>query len=429
MPSSRATAIGAALAAMLMMAWRGSGAQTPDAPYRRYTTPDECVHAGLRVDWIFWRNRHADTVRFADRDTLAAEAVDSVRRCASAVRVDAVHGVRWLDLVKLRVMLRDDSGAAAAVDRFLAERAAPADRAPALLAVVETYLGTRPVRLNAARVMAQRIEALGPAAPYRLMAYTAIAQRAMTEHQLSVLDEAATAALHAYEALTADQRKEWRVAAVQAFMIAASAAVRRGDIARAKTVIDRGLSEFPEAGTEFRDKERSYVLLGTRAPSIDAKYWFNTPGNTMRRPTPNTVSLVTFAYPACGANCYGGYGVLRRLARNAGPTGLDVTLITPTVGWFARAVVAADSEAALDRDYFLDRLDLPVALAVIESAMQHQKDGRRFASQASVLMQYQAVTARNVWGVLVDRAGIIRAAGVIDPSSEAMWTAVIKQQL
>ena len=70
-----------------------------------------------------------------------------------------------------------------------------------------------------------------------------------------------------------------------------------------------------------------------------------------------------------------------------------------------------------------------MALAVIESTLQRQRDGRRFPATPPTLLQYQAASARGVWGVLVDRAGIIRAAGVIEPSSEAMWTAMLKQLL
>lgn len=406
-------------------------APSTSAPYARYETADECVQAGLRADRAFWRDRHRDTARLiAVHDTLVTNAVATARRCAAALALDHVTGRHWLALARLRIALRDDTGAAAAVDRFLlsTRHAQSTEQAQSLLDAVAMYLDARPAQLQPAWALARRFGTAASDAPYRFAAYVALGQRARVEDHRPLLDSAARTVMTIYATLTLDQRRAWAYVAVQGIVLAAYAASRRGDQAAAKALLEQGSTELPQGTTLFDTERHSYALVGTRAPTIEATYWFNTDELTPRRPAPNALSLLVFVRAACGVDCYGGYGIVRRFARELGPSGLDVTLVSSTVGWYDRAVVTADSEAVLNRDYFVDRLDLPAPLAVIASVMQTRQDGRRFPVVSPTAAQYQ-LASKTIWGVLVDRTGVVRAAGTIGTTSEAMWAEVIRSLL
>jgi hypothetical protein len=408
-------------------------APAASAPYARYETPDECVQAGLRADRAFWRDRHRDTARLTVvHDTLVTNAVATARRCAASLSLslDHVTGRHWLALARLRIALHDTAGAAAAVDQFLtaASHTQGTEQAQAVLDAITTYLDARPAQLRAAWTLARRFGSTASDAPYRFAAYVALGQRARVEDNRPLLDSAARMVMAIYATLTPDQRRAWEPVAVQSVTLAAYAANRRGDQAAAKAFLDQGSAELPRGATLFDTERHAYTLVGTRAPAIEATYWFNTDELTPHRPAPNALSLLVFVRAACGVDCYGGYGIVRRFARELGPSGLDVTLVSSTVGWYDHAVVAADSEAALIRTYFVDRVDLPVPLAVVASVMQTRQDGRRFPATTSAAMQYQ-LASKTIWGVLVDRTGIVRAAGTIDTASEAMWTEVIRSLL
>jgi len=94
---------------------------------------------------------------------------------------------------------------------------------------------------------------------------------------------------------------------------------------------------------------------------------------------------------------------LRRLAAR----GLDITLVVGTRGHFqGRGPLEADSEAVMLQRHYSRDLGVPGTVAITASDYDRMFDGRRVRRPSENETVY--AVRSGVWGVLVDRHGIIR---------------------
>jgi hypothetical protein len=171
-----------------------------------------------------------------------------------------------------------------------------------------------------------------------------------------------------------------------------------------------------------------YTSLGKVAPPVQATQWFNAgpAGNT--RPIAGKPALLVFASHACGSMCYTPYGVLRRLATKYAAQGLDVTLITRTAGFYKGELIRPDMELIKIKEYFLDRLELPVTIAAWKTDLGRGDDGRVTVQSAPNDEAYKP-TGGVVPAFLVDKSGKIRLLMDLSREHEAIFESVIQSML
>jgi hypothetical protein len=119
------------------------------------------------------------------------------------------------------------------------------------------------------------------------------------------------------------------------------------------------------------------AMLGEPTPLLHAQYWFGASQDTVH-PRRGKVSLLVRVDKDCGQSCYPMYAALRRLYRKYASQGLEITLMTKTAGYSpGSAPQTPEVEAVSAREYFLNFLKLPFALAVARTPFTHRPDGRR----------------------------------------------------
>ena len=411
-------------------------APRPSDPFVRYTTPGQCEQATYRLMNLYWRDKRPDTLVYAPgTDSLPAPVLAAGRACASRFSVAGVPERDLVDLAQLYILTQQDDLAQAAIDRLLrAQASLPAgQRGWTHYLLGRTLLGARPTRMDAARRHLQQLDALGaPAALYRMLAHTQFADYALTVNDRTTAISEARAALSAGKQMSRTDQLDYVFSTLDAYAeLVPPVALERG-AAAARALVDTastalvplrppGSQELAQLRARISALRAPYVLLGTKAPKIEANWWYNAGGDTTR-PRAGKATIVVFAGPG---GAFEMQAVVRRLSARYASRGLDVIVATSTRGYFrSQPMPSAAEEAALTGKYFSEHLKLPAAVAVQETPFSFRPtDGRRLNQQTSNNRNF----FRGPSAVLIGADGVVRLVANLSPQMEQVWNSVIEE--
>lgn len=424
-------------------------AQTRAAPvsgppvdlYARYHRPGQCRQAAFRLMQLYWRVRRMDTVVYApETDTVPASVSRELRACAAHFTPAAVSTHDLLDLVRLYVWTHQRDLARIALDRFFAAQntRSDADRAWTLQQLVEELVSAHPAQIDNARLVAAKLDALGPTANYaKFQVHQLLSRYAMSVNQLATAESEAQTAIRDGQQMPNNDRLDWTYDMIGSYGALAEPTTLTAGGAAALAVLDRAATDLlplRPAGSEglmnlqqvIANARVPYTLVGTKVPPVHGTHWYGTQGDTMLRPEPGHVTLLYFANAMCGGNCYSQYATLRRLYAKYTAAGLQIVMMTSTVGYFRNHLQPDPAtESDKDQSYFFDFLKLPGVLAVEETQFSHKADGRRVNAISS--------NQRNYWRgrgtVLVGKDGVVRMVTDAVPAREMAVDAEIARAL
>jgi hypothetical protein len=265
--------------------------------------------------------------------------------------------------------------------------------------------------------------------------HKAMADRAQVMDSVPLRAREIMAAVKASEEVTGDDRREYAPVSAQVYNGLAALKARNGDFAGAVAALESGRNSIvplrASTARYFDSMKRWYTMLGKHSPMVQASAWYNVAAAAnanAARPTSGRVSLLVFVSPACGDICYPGYAVLQRLMAKHGSAGLETTLMARTLGYYRNRLEKPDSEMVLTKEYFMDRLKLPGALAVWKTGTGRRSDGRVTVQSSPNDQAFNQLSSPLVT-YLVDRTGTIRMATQLAPSNEAMLDNMIAAML
>jgi hypothetical protein len=161
------------------------------------------------------------------------------------------------------------------------------------------------------------------------------------------------------------------------------------------------------AAAEAARWKRMNAQVGQAVPPLHAQVWWNAHGDTVW-PVPGHFSLLVIGEVEEQDALF-----LRRLAQRYTASGLRITMVTKTNGYWTRSGTETGprttaQEAAQDSAYYLDYLHLPVTIAIQETPFVTRPDGHVVQS-APVEYERDWVNPPNDGGsiVLVDAHGKI----------------------
>lgn len=412
-------------------------AQTPHpspATYARYT-PAECAQLVTRAERQAWRAIRPDTVYHPPTgDRWLNGTIDEARACVPQFDVATTAPTQLVGLGTAYLIAGDDAHASAAFDRLRAAHAGLGEdvRAWDLYQIVAAYANARVPRVAAAQQVANALDRMGkPAAPERMLAHQTLAEIAYVRDSVPWLDAEIHAALAAARDITGDARREWAWSIAGAYESYADVLGRRGLGPAAVAVIDSATAELGPLRAQLRQDiaghRFGYTLYGQPAPMLTASYWYtsDTAGSaptlipTVARPRHGVVSLLLFVSANCGDRCFSGYAVARRLRARFDSSHVDITLVTRTEGWHHNHLIATPAdEAAQIRTYFRDTVQLPFPIGIWRTDFGHKADGSLIVKSAPNDRAFAETLAPPLYGVIVDRTGVVRSILIVNPFSE-----------
>jgi len=324
-------------------------------------------------------------------DTLAVKArllrpepamvVEAARRCSAHLAFAQLPTTAQPTLLRLWLVAGADTTFMAALHASVAHVPTPAERAARLADAAFLLLDMHPIRLALADGVAQELDRLGgPGSRAAFGVYTHLltSARDVGDDALGARD--LPRALHAVATYAQFDSVHLRSSPGERQMLAIGAAALQRIGTRDRLLSEQGPADFVDSlRHDLAAQAAAYhvhgpdsagaVQAGLRggglpAPPIEAGFWFSRPDSQAAYPRKGLVSLVVFVDERCGPQCYGDYGALQRLKQRFGER-LDVVVVTGTKGYFRESPpLEPAAEAAVLREYFLDRLKLPAALAV-----------------------------------------------------------------
>lgn len=405
--------------------------------FARYITPGQCRQAAGRLLRLYWRDKRPDTVVYAPAtDSVPAPVVRAVRACVARFSVGTVPADELRSLAQLYLWTGQDTLARQTFDRLMEARRAESatERGWQLWLWINAALSVRPARTELVRVYLARLDALGlPAALWRLFAHTRYAEYAWSVNDRATAESEGRAAVNAGHQMTGDDRIDWvyslenayrSVASPLAFAHGGTAALAWLDTMKVDLGILRpaGSSDRQQLLAELTNVRISFEHLGERnLPHVHADTWYGAGVDTIR-PRPGKLTLLVFVY----GPSYPMFATLRRLATQYGPQGLDIVFMTTTRGYFrGMPMPSPHIEADSMGSYVRNFLQLPGPLAAEVTSFTHIEDGRRRNQET------QNARAFTHWNgvILVDRNGAVRWIDSVQPTTEAIWNAVIRGAL
>ena len=385
----------------------GAGAQTRFAwPTREPTYADydveECAAGVQRARaYAAWGARD-DTLSPRARQ-LAPEypaAVATAKQCTAHLVLAQLPTQAQPTLLRLSLVAGDDTTFMAGVHASVASVPAPAERAARLSDAASLLLDAHPTRLSLADTLAQALDGLGgPASRAASGVYAHIMTSAHDQRDDARAARDLPRALNAVAAYLQFDSVRLRSRPVERAFITIGVAALQGLGTRDRVLSEQGPTAFLDSvrhglaaqvvANHLHGPDSAGVVQaglkggGRPAPPIQTAFWFSRPDTAVTYPRTGMVSLVVFVDERCGAPCYAAYGTLQRLKQRFGER-LDLVVVTSTKGYFRELPpLEPTAEAAVLRAYFLDRLELPAALAVTNTpfVVLPQPDRRRIYDQ------------------------------------------------
>jgi hypothetical protein len=405
--------------------------------YSRYDTPGACLDAILTTRDEIWRTAERDTLPYdPDRDTLPTASVAAGRKCGAHFTVQNTELRELRNLMDLFLAIGEDTLARSVAQRRFKSANTDVDRGEVLYETLGAYLDAHPMRRAAAESTLVHLDAGGRSVlGLRIAAHEAMQNEALQRFDRARIRSEAQTILAYSRRMTAAERDDWMpsirsayTAAIALFWYEQPANIPK---LYRQALADVGPLRHGTAGTEFFGYQyfnvtqqilRIVEMLGKPTPQLQAQYWFNAGQDTIR-PHIGKVSLFVRVNKNCGRGCYPLYSMIRRLARKYTNAGLEITLMTKTSGFSpGSAPQEPDVESKEAQHYFLDFLDLPVALAVANTPFHLARNGQRVDDSVQYEKEYQDASL-----VLSGRDGkAVMISGVV---GESVINAFIKRAL
>jgi len=411
-------------------------AQGAKETFSHYATPTECAMAARWHQFVGLRTLRPDTMYVPGTGvTELPSTVAAVRACLARFTVANTPARDLLGLGQGYLAAEQPDQAAlafAAVSKNVASAPAPT-RGWTLYQIVSIASAAPRPNVPLAEKYLAELETLGSAAAeHRLLAHTELARAARVMDSIPLWQREVDAALKASNDLKGDQRKVYAYASADMYDSRAWLKARLNDGAGALAELDAGLNALsglrPRVAGVLEGEKSWFTPLGHAAPPIQAALWANTGPAGNKRPVTGKPSMIVFANAAVGGGAYSGYAILRRLVAKYGAQGFDVTLVTRTGGYFRSKLVAPDTELVKNREYFIDYLKLPFALAVWKTPLSKRDDGQVMVSAAPNEQAYQPPRPDDgpFSGFIIDAKGNVRLIAGVGKSNEAMIDHVIQ---
>jgi len=410
-------------------------AESPTDDFVRYRFPDQCEQAMRRLVSEYWRDKRRDTVRYAPAtDSVPTFALREGRRCASQFSIATTPVRELFGLSQLYLWTQQDSLARAALDRLMQANAKrlPAERAWPFYEFTTSLLAVTPVRDTLALAYLRRLDAMGPAAAtLRMLAHTQMSQYALTVNDRATAESEARAALAASHQMSMNDRIDGLPSLVGMYSVLSRAVTFTRSSQAALAILDTAITDLIPLRPEGRLRSGIQSMIGemripVRAvgtkglPAVHADRWYGTNGDSVR-PRSGRVTLLVFSSTSCSGACYETFAIMRRMHARYGDQ-LDLVFMTRTEGIFRNKLVTDPIiEADSAGNYYTRFMRLPAALAVEITPFHRIADGRRRNEQTS----NEDTFALGGQGIVVDRAGVVRWTGNVQPSDEALMSAVI----
>jgi hypothetical protein len=409
-------------------------------PYARYTIPGQCRQAAIRLRDEYWRDKRRDLLVYDPAlDSVPTPVVRAVRQCATRFSVASVAPRHLLDLAQLYLWTQQDDLAHQAIDRLFATMSSrPAtDRGWVRYLWTVRLLHAFPSRLEAARQSLVQLDALGaPVALWRLFAHEQFAEYAVTVNDRRGADAEARAALAASHQMTRDDRVDW-VGTIGKAYETLTIPLSLTSPTTALAVLDTAIADLtplrPDGSPEQARLREGFINdrtpiaamgKGGFAP-LHADRWYGITGDTLR-PQRGQMTLLLTLGTSCSGPCYPLFAVINRLHAAFGGR-LEIIVLTSTVGYFREQLVPSPMvEADSAGSYYRKFIGLPATIAVENTPFHYIADGRRRNERTRNQQVYGALGRP---GVLLDRDGVVRWLGSVEPEQEAMLTAVIREAL
>jgi hypothetical protein len=407
-------------------------AQETQDVYARYATPGECAMVLNRMEKRFWRDKRPDTLYTGPLGRAPQRAsVDAVRTCVARFRLEATPDRDLLALGYAYVRAEEFDKADAAFAKLLVRNAEKpvAQRANALVQIIDMYIAARPSRIDKAREYLALLDALGvPAAAERASAHLTIYGAARMADNVPLLETEAKAAVKASNEIAIDSVRRQRAGtAASARSALAHWHLRRNEAEAAIAVLVRGGAELKLLRTRmanaFRKKIGLYTLVGKPAAAIQAVHWYNDDAHG-KHPSAGRPTVVVFASHGCGDKCYSGYAVAKRLKSWASGTNVSLVFVTSSEGYYRQQIVAAEQEFELSRQYFLEYLQLPVTLGSWRTEFGRRADGRLSIRTNPNVEAYRPDEPLQTY--VIDRGGKVRFVTVMSSGSEEELRNIIR---
>lgn len=357
-----------------------------------YATPEECLAAvdrlRARANW----GARDDTLSLAERDrgSEPPSVVAAARRCSLHLTGERLPAASRPLFLKLLLIAGRDSAFEAVVERQLAEAHSLAERVAVLGAAAQQSLSAQPPRLAFAEALAHRLDSFGPpAARARMEAYFRLSYLARRRRDSVLVARTAPRALAAAALFDS---------ASPSLLIKSALAAGKVELGTPRP-LDILSDSGPDAYVRFIRREYAAALVaqgvsrdsaarfaetdavrgaGLAARPLEGEYWYGRGNQAGPLPAPGRVSLIVFVDHRCGAKCYPGYAMLKRLERRFADS-LDIILVAQTFGYFRmRPPPSPAEEAEAMRHYFLEELRLPGVLSVSVTPFKRlpEPDGR-----------------------------------------------------
>ncbi len=387
-------------------------------PYQ-FFTPSRCAMVPDLAEQFAARQERDSAAFTPASDTLRRTTIDAVRSCDGVYRGLTSDERQLLDLARVKLATGADSVAASLQRRYLEHlAAAPArERAWALYLITSDNLAARPPRRGLARRAVAELDSLVSAgdssntragAPRaQILAHHSLAQAALRDWDDSTARAESQRAIDLWRQLPDSTGRSLTVSVALAYLLLAEVELRTVGIDSAKAMIDSANRVIPPGapGNWYVATTRTmYAVLGKPAAPVEARFWFNTGGDSTPRPAPGRVSIISGVSHYCGMSCRGRYEAMARYQSRFGARGLDLINVTRTYGFYVdTAPVSPEQEARYDSIYFRGELRVPGMLAVAETKYSWLPDGRRADDPTAQEGHYPFATF-----VIVDKSGRVR---------------------
>jgi len=386
-------------------------------------------------DFVIKEQRALKQVTAESVRKIEAEKVAMAQQCAAQFNVATVAETELPALIALYGEAAQPALAKAALDRALASRTMPAKwRGEVLAQAVASGLrepksAERNARLE--RYVDELDRLTGDLLDVQVTTHSRMngyyrgddIDDGIAKHSTWLIERART--------FTPEERARYGGTIVSAHINMAEAVAGRGDIDRARALLQSAKTGW----TEVRSLDRMldpviarYALVGTIAAPITATRWLNAPPNTTI-PMDGAVTLLEFTAHWCGP-CKESYPGVKRLLAKYGARGFRVVLATELYGYFgAERPLTAEAEFERDREYWAhEGLNVPVAVADQRAAPVRGADGSYTITKSPNDAAYEVGGIPQIH--IIDKQGRIRLIMVgYDDANEPALAALIEKLL
>ena len=385
-------------------------------------TPDGCVKTAS--DWFNHAYQAArDSAAMpggkpADARGLLAQRLDRIKGCAAQFSVAGTSGASLLQLATLYTTIGNDSLAAAAVQKRLAEPSLSASaKADALAALVAVYTKPDTVLIQRAEPFMKELDAMPGMVPQRIAAHARLngeyryldVDSRIEEHSRAIIGLAKGIKLAPLSQVARDPGAVDAFTVLVAYTDLAEVYGDMGKVDSALMVLDQAGRDHPEvtpddASRILQPERERYELVGTVAPPVAADHWLNAPGSTRTFDPKGNVMLIEFTAHWC-VPCRNSYPSMVEMASRFEPQGVKFLFATQFYGYLGTSgPLDPPAEFAADHSYYVDEHDITFPVAVADQPV------RKLATDPYLPNPNDA--AYKVGGipqiVVIDKHGVIR---------------------